>query len=85
MQFLSRYGITPEMFPYMSSSFMAVIKPSLTEAEAWTDEVGEAWNLLFQLITLGMQRGFIKQAPGKPADIIADAEGCKEGLDNAKE
>ena len=46
------------MFKYMAKSFIAAIQPTLTEINAWSAEISQAWENLFNLITFGMRRGF---------------------------
>ncbi len=61
------------MFALMSKCFLAAIKPSLSEMEAWNDEIASAWESLFELITAGMRRGFIAT---EAATTLASEAAC---------
>ena len=53
-----RFGVPPFMFDYMARSFLSVLKPLLEESEQWGEDISQAWQSLFQLITFGIQRGY---------------------------
>ncbi|XP_043197540.1 uncharacterized protein LOC122368016 [Amphibalanus amphitrite] len=51
------YGAKPQYIDLMGQQFIMVIRPSLVEAEQWSDGAEMAWRKLFQVISHSMKQG----------------------------
>ena len=69
------------MFDYMARSFLSVLKPLLEESEQWDEDISQAWQSLFQLITFGIQRGY-SQSVSSPITKDDEEEILVSGADN---
>ena len=77
-----RFGVPPFMFDYMARSFLSVLKPLLEESEQWDEDISQAWQSLFQLITFGIQRGY-SQSVSSPMNKDEEEEIlASSGADN---